>query len=69
MNENPKHYITIKENEIILINNGEIGCSLVADHRVRTRVFPLDHIFGSVGQRNPDNDSQASVSDDDFFWQ
>lgn len=69
MNENPKHYITIKENEIILINNNEIGCALVADHRVRTRVFPLDHIFGSVGQRNPDNDSQASVSDDDFFWQ
>ncbi|CAH8451300.1 unnamed protein product [Schistosoma mattheei] len=61
LNENPKHYITIKENEIILINNGEIGCALAADHRVRTRVFPLDHIFGSVGQRNPDNDSQASI--------
>ncbi|CAI2725027.1 unnamed protein product [Schistosoma spindalis] len=61
LNENPKHYITIRENEIILINSGEIGGSLVADHRVRTRVFPLDHIFGSVGQLNPDNDSQASI--------
>uniref|UniRef100_A0A3Q0KNE5 Putative erythrocyte membrane protein n=1 Tax=Schistosoma mansoni TaxID=6183 RepID=A0A3Q0KNE5_SCHMA len=60
-NENPKHYMTIRENEIILINSGEIGYALVADHRIRTRTFPLDHIFGSVDQTNTDNDSQASI--------
>ncbi|TNN17277.1 StAR-related lipid transfer protein [Schistosoma japonicum] len=59
--ENPKHYLTIRENELILINSKEIGCALVADHRVRTRVFTLDHIFGSVNQYNSENNTQASI--------
>ncbi|CAH8447958.1 unnamed protein product [Schistosoma turkestanicum] len=59
--ENSKHYITTRGNEIILINRNEIGCSQVADHRVRTRIFSLDYIFGSADQLNPDNNSQAFI--------
>ncbi|KAK4472187.1 hypothetical protein MN116_000489 [Schistosoma mekongi] len=59
--ENPKHYLTIRENELILINSKEVGCASVADHRVRTRVFTLDHIFGAVNQYSSEDNSQATI--------
>ncbi|CAH8833874.1 unnamed protein product [Trichobilharzia szidati] len=60
-NENPRQYITIRKNELILFSGKHISSGTVADHRVQTRIFTLDHIFGSGESHSCELDSQSSI--------